>query len=150
MNQKAALEMTGEFVERIRKWQDLEGSAIAGARDIISKTANPIIKMTMELIAHDSEKHRLVQQMIIDSLTKEAIHLSPDELAQLSAGLSRHVEAEGEALRFAEAALKESELFITRFLLSYLIEDEKKHHNMLTQLDYFKRHQAESSAGIRG
>ncbi|MBI5102110.1 MAG: hypothetical protein HZB33_09795 [Nitrospirae bacterium] len=146
---KKAVEMTDGFIERIKKWQDLEGSAIAGARDAISKTNNPIIKMTMELIAHDSEKHRLVQQMIIDSLTRESVHLSPDELANLSTGLSSHVEAEGEALRFAEAALKESELFITRFLLSYLIEDEKKHHNMLTQLDYFKRHQAESSVGAR-
>ncbi|MHB8880285.1 MAG: hypothetical protein ACYC69_02110 [Thermodesulfovibrionales bacterium] len=143
------LEMSGEFIDRIRKWQELEALAIANARDTISKSTNPIIKMTMELIAHDSEKHRLVQQMIIDSLTKEALHLSPDELAKLSEGLSRHVEAEAEALRFAEMALKQSELFSTRFLLSYLVEDEKKHHNMLSQLDHFKRHHAESSAGGR-
>jgi len=149
MSRNTAPEKTAEFLDRIRKWEELEGTAIASARNIIAQTTNPIIKMTMELIAHDSEKHRLVQQMIIDSLTKEALHLSPDELANLSEGLSKHVEAEGEALRFAEAALKESEIFSTRFLLSYLIEDEKKHHNMLSQLDYFRRHHAESSAGVR-
>ncbi|TAN39284.1 MAG: hypothetical protein EPN25_12060 [Nitrospirae bacterium] len=144
-----ALEMSTEFIDSIRKWQELEASAIANARDIISKTTNPLIKMTMELIAHDSEKHRLVQQMIIDSLTKEAPHLSSDELAKLSEGLQKHVEAEAEALRFAEKALKQGELIIPRFLLAYLVEDEKKHLNMLGQLDQFKRHQAESSAGAR-
>ena len=149
MNMKETSEMSGEFLSRIRKWQELEDAAIAGAREIISRSANPIIKMTMELIAHDSEKHRLVQQMLLDSLTKEALHLSPDELAGLSAGVSAHVEAEKEALHFAETALKESDLFVTRFLLSYLVEDEKKHYNLLSMLDDFKKQNAPLSAGAR-
>jgi rubrerythrin len=149
MDRKRAIETSKGFVTRIREWQALEERAISSARGLIAKTNNPLIKMTMELIAHDSEKHRLVQQMIIDSLTREAVHVSPDELGALLDGLNRHVEAEKEALCFAEKALCESELFVTRFLLSYLVEDEKKHHNLLCQLEDFKRNQIESSTSAR-
>ena len=149
MNKKRATETSEEFLSRIREWQALEDRAISSARSMIAKTNNPLIKMTMELIAHDSEKHRLVQQMIIDSLTREAVHVSPDELGALLDGLNRHVEAEKEALCFAEEALRDSELFVTRFLLSYLVEDEKKHHNLLCQLEDFKRNQIESSTTAR-
>jgi len=141
------MEASEGFLSRIREWQALEDRAISGARDLVAKTSNPLIKIIMELIAHDSEKHRLVQQMIIDSLTRQSVHVSPDELGALLDGLNRHVEAEKEALCFAEEALRESELFVIRFLLSYLVEDEKKHHNLLCRLEDFKRNQIESSTG---
>ncbi len=146
MGRKQVTETSEEFLSGMREWQALEDRAISSARSMIAKTDNPLIKMTMELIAHDSEKHRLVQQMIIDSLTRESVHISPDELGELLDGLGRHVEAEKEAVCFAEEALCQSELFVNRFLLSYLVDDEKKHHSLLCQLESFKRAQIESSA----
>jgi hypothetical protein len=142
-------ESSEEFLELIRKWQVLEDKTIKSAEAIIGASKNPFITMIMDMIRHDSEKHRVIQQMIIDSITKEAIHISPDELNQLSEGLNRHLEAEAESLCLADAALAKSELFFTRFLLSYLIADEAKHHGLISQLNDVKRAVIPTSTGAR-
>ena len=136
---KKPVENSEEFLTLIKEWQALEDRTITSAEELMGKTNNPLVKMTMEMIKHDSEKHRVMQQMIIDSITKETIHLSPDELAPLSDMLNKHLEAEAKSLSLADAALERSELFITRYILSYLIADETKHHSLINKLNELKR-----------
>lgn len=136
---KKAAENTEEFLTLMKEWQVLEDQTIASADELLKKTNNPLITMTMEMIRNDSEKHKAMQQMIIDNLTKEAVHLTPDELAPLSDMLNKHMEAEAKALSLADAALEKSELFITRYILSYLIADEAKHHSLINKLNELKR-----------
>lgn len=136
---KKTAENSEEFLKLIKDWYALEDKTIASAEELISKTNNPLVKMTMEMIKHDSEKHKVMQQMIIDNITKETVHLSPDELAPLSNLLNNHMEAEAKSLSLADAALEKSELFITRYILSYLIADETKHHNLINKLNELKR-----------
>ena len=136
---KKPAETSEEFLNIIREWQALEEKTIKSAEELMSKTNNPLVKMTMEMIKHDSEKHKVMQQMIVDNITKEAIHLSPDELVPLSDMLNKHMEAEAKSLALADAALERSELFITRYILSYLIADETKHHNLINKLNELKR-----------
>ena len=106
---------------------------------MMKMTKNPLVKMTMEIIKSDSQKHKAMQQMLLDSITKEAVHLSPDELALISDSLNKHMAAEQKSLELADEALKSSELFITRYILQMLISDETKHHNMLGNLNELKR-----------
>ena len=146
---KQAAENSREFLKLIKEWQALEDTTIASASAMLKKTKNPIVKMTMELIKKDSEKHKIIQQMIIDSLTKEAVHLNPDELNAVSDMLNKHMEAEAESLCLAEEALKNSELFTTKYLLSYLIADESKHHGLMCQLNDLKRAAIPTSTGAR-
>lgn len=149
MPKKQPIENSEEFLKLIREWQALEDKTIASAEGVMKKTKNPLVKMTMDLIKHDSEKHKLVQQMIIDNLTKEAVHVDPDELNALSDMLNKHMEAEAESLCLADAALAKSELFFTRFLLSYLVADETKHHGLINQLNDLKRATIPTSTGAR-
>lgn len=134
-----ATELSEQFLSIIREWQRLEDSTIQFSEEMLKKTKNPLIRMTMEMIRHDSEKHKVMQQMLIDSITKEALHLSPDELASLSSGLEKHMEAEARSIELAEAAFEKSELFVTKYILSHLIADEKKHHSLLGQLNDLKK-----------
>lgn len=149
MTKKQPTENSKDFLKLIRKWQTLEDKTIASAEALGKKTKNPLVKMTMELIGHDSEKHKLVQQMIIDNLTKEAVHIDPEELVAVSDMLNKHMEAEADSLCLADAALEKSELFFTRFLLSYLIADETKHHGLVSQLNDLKRATISTSTGAR-
>ncbi len=146
---KQPAENSKEFLKLIKEWQALEDATIASASAMLKKTKNPIVKMTMELIKKDSEKHKIVQQMIIDSITKEAIHLDPEELNAVSDMLNKHMEAEADSLCLAEKALQESELFTTKYLLSYLIADEAKHHGLMCQLNDLKRAAIPTSTGAK-
>ena len=136
---KKPVELSSQFLKIMREWQKLENATIKFSLDMLRRTKNPLIRMTMEMIKNDSQKHKVMQQMLIDSLTKEALHLSPEELAVLSDGLNKHIAAEAKSLELADEALKNSELFVTRYILSLLIADETKHHKLLGKLNELKR-----------
>jgi len=138
-NVKGPIEGSKPFLDTIREWQRLEDATIKFSEDMMKKTDNKLIRMTMEMIKHDSQKHKAMQQMLIDSLTKEPFILSPDDLASLSKGLNQHLAAEAKSLELADEALKNSELFVTRYILSYLLADEQKHHKLLSNLNELKR-----------
>ena len=139
MAKKKPVEQSAAFLKIIRDWQKLEDETIRHADTLMKKSKNRLVKMTMEMIRHDSQKHKAMQQMLIDSITKEAFVLTPDDLAAMSDGLNKHLAAEAKSLELADAALNSSEVFVTRYILSYLIADEQKHHNLLGKLNELKR-----------
>jgi rubrerythrin len=139
MPKKGPREGSEQFLKSIRDWQKLEDETIRYSEEMLKKTQNSLIKAALEMIRDDSQKHKAWQQMLIDSVTREALHLSPDELAALSEGLNKHMAAEAKSLEMADEALRNSELFTTRFILSLLIADETKHHKMLGNLNELKR-----------
>jgi rubrerythrin len=136
---KKPVELSKEFLSILREWQKLEDETIRFSEQMLKKTKNKLIRMTMEMIKSDSQKHKAMQQMLIDSVTKEPFVLSPDDLNVLGSGLNKHITAEAKSLELAEQALENSELFVTRYVLSYLIADEHKHHSLLSRLDDLKK-----------
>jgi rubrerythrin len=136
---KKPAESSKEFLKVIKEWQKLEDDTIRFSEEMLKKTRNKLIKLTMEMIKHDSQKHKAMQQMLIDSIEKEPFVLSPDELNALGSGLNKHLAAEARSLELADEALLNSEMFVTRYVLSYLIADEQKHHNLLGKLNELKR-----------
>ncbi len=130
---------TGEELAKILKeWHGLEDETIKFAEDLMKKSNNPFVKVVMEMIKRDSEKHKAMQQFAIDHLTKESVHLSPEELIPLGDVLEKHVQAEAKSMGLANTALTQSRDFFTSFIVSYLMADEIKHHEMLTKLEQIK------------
>jgi hypothetical protein len=128
-----------DLVATLKQWQLIEDGSIAQTTLIMEQTKNPLIRLVMEIIRQDSVMHRRVQQVLIDSMEKEAFSLAPEELAQIWHLVEKHAEMEKETIALAEKALKNCRLFVQRHLLNYLIEDEKKHDRLLGQLEDFKR-----------
>ena len=123
----------------LRKWQEIEDAGVQLTTAVLDKTANPLIRLVMEIIRQDSVMHKKVQQAILDSLEKEAFSLQPEELAGIWDMVEQHDKAEKEAIRMAEQARKNCPLVIQRQLLDYLVEDEKKHDRLMGNLEDFKR-----------
>jgi hypothetical protein len=139
MEKRQSAEASGQLVKVLEEWQKLEDQTIEHAESTLKKTKNKLVMMTMEMIKNDSQKHKSMQQMLIDSLTTEPFVLSPEDLGSLSDGLNQHLAAEAKSLELADEALQNSELFVTRYILSYLIADEQKHHALLSKLNELKR-----------
>jgi rubrerythrin len=136
---KSSAEDTDKLIAALEDWMELEDETIKHADATLKKTKNRLVKMTMEMIKNDSQKHKAMQKLLADSLTKEALILTPDDLVDLSDGLNEHLAAEAKTLEIADVALNESKLFVTRYILSYLIADEQKHHALLAKLNELKR-----------
>jgi len=128
-----------KLVQQFKEWQNLENDTRGLAEDLQKKTSNPFIQMIMEVIKRDSEKHKVMQQFVIDALTKEAVHLSPDEIMPLSEVLEKHIKAEAKSMALAnECAVVETKNYFVDFVVNALMEDEAKHHSMLKTLDHIK------------
>jgi len=132
-------ELNEKLVATLKKWQKIEDASVKSTSDIIAKTKNPVVRQVMEIIKQDSAMHKKVQQLIIDSFEKEAIQLQPEELSEVWSMIENHIELEKETVRLAEESRKNSNSFVVRYLLGYLMTDEQKHNEVLAQLEDVKR-----------
>jgi hypothetical protein len=127
-----------ELIKAMGAWMDSEDQIIKDAAYMKMEADNRVVKMTMEMLIHDAEKHKMIQQMVIDSLTKEAVHLPPDEFAPLEEVLKRHMVKESESLMRVMTTFDRREPKITRYLLSYLGADEAGHRELVGKLNELK------------
>jgi hypothetical protein len=127
------------LVKILKQWQKIEDDSVKSTSDIIAKTKNPVIRQIMEIIKQDSAMHKKVQQVIIDSFEKEAISMDPEELSNVWTMVEKHIELEKETVRLAEESRKNSNSFMVRYLLGYLMTDELKHNHILQQMEDVKR-----------
>ncbi|MFZ5905850.1 MAG: hypothetical protein ACOYVJ_00390 [Nitrospirota bacterium] len=127
-----------KLLHLIEDWYKLEDQTIKFAEDTMKKSDNAFIKVVMEIIKHDSQKHKIMQQFVIDALTKEAVHLAPQELIPLADILEKHIQAEAKSMGMAHACSIVSKNYFVDFIVSALTDDETRHHNMLKTLDHLK------------
>ena len=132
-------ELNENLVATMKKWQKIEDASVKSTSDIIGKTKNPIVRQVMEIIKQDSAMHKKVQQLIIDGFEKEAMQLQPGELSEVWGMIENHIELEKETIRLAEESRKNSNSFVVRYLLGYLMTDEQKHNDILAQLEDVKK-----------
>jgi Cdc6-like AAA superfamily ATPase len=135
---KSSKDNEKELVKRLKVWQSIEDDSIRMAKQVQSKTGNPLVKLVMEIIAHDSAMHRRVQQFIVDSIIKEPISLHPEELEEIWDIIEKHQELERSAIGMADELKGGRRLFVQRYLLNYLMEDERKHDSLLDRLEEIK------------
>ena len=128
-----------KLVSTLRQWQTIERKSIDSCANIMEKTDNALIRQIMEIIRNDSVQHHRVQQFIIDSLTKEQVRLTPEELGEIWEEITAHDEVERETIELAKELRKECRFFVQKALLDYLIIDEEKHETLLKSLEDFKK-----------
>ena len=142
MAKETGQERTEKLLKTLREWQGIEQSAIQTTTKIMEKTDNLLIRQFMEIIRNDSVQHHRVQQFIIDSLTKQPVKLSHEELAQIWDEIEAHDKVERKTIEMAKQCKEECSFFVQRSLLEYLIADEEKHDLILNELDKFKKDMA--------
>lgn len=135
-------EKQAQLVEHMKTWQKLENATIRQTAQILEETDHPLIRMITELIQRDSSMHYQVQQMIIDSLEGQAVTVLLDELEKIWGTIEKHIQLERKTVDLAESSLKAIEgthNVVQQYLLNYLLEDEKKHDRLLSNLELIKK-----------
>jgi len=135
----------GKLLNTLYHWQRIERTAIETMDAIRLRTENPAIRQIVEIIRNDSAQHHRVQQFLIDSIAKEAVTISPEELSEIWEQVAAHDEAEKRTIALAKECLGESRSFVHTAILNYLLRDEEKHDHMLRELEVFKRNTNPSS-----
>jgi hypothetical protein len=128
-----------EMVEVLGTWQGLERQAMNDTAEIMEKTKSPLIRIVMEIIRHDSLMHHRVEQFLIDSVTKESVTVTREEIAEVWESLEAHDRQERKTIQMAEELRKKAWSPVHKLLLDYLLKDEGKHDFLIAQLDAFKK-----------
>ncbi len=134
-----AAEDMKSLLETLERWQQMEKATVALTAKIAKGTDNVLVKTLMDIIQQDSKMHFKVQRVIVESLTAQAFHLTPEELGAMWELIDAHAQLEKQAIVHAEEALANCRLFPQRQLLQYLLDDERKHDRILGQLADLKR-----------
>ena len=136
---KKGPERVDEMVEGLKKWQGIERKAMEQTAEIMESTGNPVIRIIMEIIRQDSMMHHRVQQFMIDSLTREAVSLTPEDVDEIWTKIEEHDEMEREVIDMAKDLKEKAWSPIHKQLLDYLLADETKHDKLLEQLGELKK-----------
>lgn len=139
MTETKGPERVDEMVDALKKWQAIERKSMEQTAEIMESTGNAVIRMIMEIIRQDSMMHHRVQQFMIDSLTREAASLTPEELSEIWSKIEEHDEMEREVIRMAKELKEKAWSPIHKQLLDYLLTDEAKHDKLLEQLGELKK-----------
>ncbi len=135
-------ELQEKLVSAMTRWQEIEDAAVATTEHIIEKTSHPLIRTVMEIIQTDSKRHHQVQQMIIDTLEKEPISITPEDLIEVWDLIENHIQIERQTVEFATDALesvKGTKMVVIQYLIEYLLTDENKHNELLDNLEGIKK-----------
>ncbi|TAL69324.1 MAG: hypothetical protein EPN82_07215 [Bacteroidetes bacterium] len=128
-----------KLVKILKNWQAIEDESMKNSTEIIKQTQNPLIHLIMEIIRQDSAMHKRVQQLIIDHYEKQPVTISPDELLAMWKMLEHHDELEKQTIAKAKEAMDETTSNLARYLLDYLLTDEKKHDMLLSEMEKIKK-----------
>jgi hypothetical protein len=139
----AGKEVQEGLVTNMRKWQKIEDASVSSTGQIMEKTDNPLVRLIMEIIQRDSQMHYRVQEFIADSIELKAVSLTSDELAKVWDMIERHIDLEKKTVEIAEQAISalkgQQGMVVQEYLLSYLLQDERKHNDLLSHMDNIKR-----------
>lgn len=131
-------ESNEKLVAIMKEWQKIEDKSIKSISEISRKIKNPLVKQILSIIKKDSSMHGKVQQFIIDSLKKRAITLTPEELGAIWSAIDRHIKMERATIDLGQRAKDISTNFVHKYLINYLMTDERKHESLLEQLENIK------------
>ena len=131
-------ESIAELLKILKDWQHIEDAAVSNTSKIIDKTKNPLILLVMEIIRQDSKMHKRAQQLIIDHFEKESISFNIEELSDFWDLVEEHDKIEKKTIALAENALEETNSPLVKYILSYLLTDEKKHDALLDEIEKVK------------
>jgi hypothetical protein len=147
MSERKGPERVEHMVQVLRRWQGLERQAITDMAEIIEQAPNPLIRLIMEIIRHDSLMHHRVQQFLVESVTQKPVTITREDVATIWEKIEEHDKVEKQTIELAKELREEAFSPVHKQLLDYLLADEEKHDTLLEQLGEIKKGMDQASGG---
>jgi rubrerythrin len=112
----------------------LEGKIVRIANKSIKDTKNELVKHLIQAIAIDSNKHALMLNAILARLESKTPFIEETKRDELGKDIQTHIDLEAYAIKTYEQLIPETEDPGSKQVLEYILDDEKRHHTLLTQL----------------
>jgi len=126
-----------EIVRQLKEQKALELSHVKSLTPVAEATANPLVRVLIQAIIQDSGKHASICQALIDVGAGESspkLDLDMAAAVELHQNIKQHIRVESRMITRLESMVKETEDDRVAELLKYMLDDERRHHSLLTQL----------------
>ncbi len=122
------------FLTTVKDWQVGEADACVRIEELMQRVKSPLILMTLDIMKQDSIRHKALLQIIIDDLEGKKDLVDLKELAELTSTLKEHMAEENKIIHVASNTYDNSPNYVVQYIASFILADEKKHHEMLNKL----------------
>ena len=135
-------ETNQKIVDQIRGWKELDSKSASLMKETIARCDHPVVCTVMEIIRRDAELHSRVLDLIVESMERRPLTMSLDQFGEVVGLIQEHLGVKEQMAKAMDETLslaKDKSLGIQRFLLTYVLEDERKHQAMLQGIERVKR-----------
>ena len=122
------------FIKTVREWQSIKANSSKRIWELTQKVKSPLIVATLDIMKQDAVRHRVLLQIIIDTMEGKGDSVDLKELADLSSTLREHLAVESRMIHLASHTSESSHQNIVQYITSFIISDEKKNNEMMNKL----------------
>jgi rubrerythrin len=123
-----------ELIALLEIWINVEKNAMEATTHILSKIDDKLLRALIGDIRGDSRKHKELLELVMAVETK-GTQLMQDQADELLASfISTHALLEENAVEVAENAIDKVSNPISRLIINYILQDEKKHDFLMDAL----------------
>jgi rubrerythrin len=126
-----------QIVKHLKEQKDLELSHIKTLTPLAERISHPLVRVVLQAIIQDSGKHASICQALIDVDAGEVpqrLDLDMARAIDLHQQIKQHIRVESKMITSLETMIKEVKDDRVAGLLNYMLEDERRHHGLLTGL----------------
>ncbi|MFH2111303.1 MAG: ferritin-like domain-containing protein [Candidatus Bathyarchaeota archaeon] len=126
-----------DIVKKLQEQKELELSHVKSLTPLAKKTGHPLVKVILQSVIHDSGKHASICQALIDVNAGETpykLDLDMAKAVELHQNIKQHIRVESKMITRLETMVKEAKDDRVAELLRFMLEDERRHHRLLTGL----------------
>ncbi|MBS7635351.1 hypothetical protein KEJ34_07725 [Candidatus Bathyarchaeota archaeon] len=118
----------------IKRQIEIEREIVASLNEGVAGVENPAVREVLKGISLDSMKHAGIYSAALELMTKTPKALTQEQLDRQVALVERHIHVEATLIKRISETLPSIEEEKIRFLLSAILEDEKRHHELLKRV----------------
>jgi len=119
----------------INRQVELEEKIVKLVGEVTENVKNLLIKILLQSIGLDSQKHADMLRAILALLKHETPFISEEEKQRISNQIKEHIKLEEKAIETYSELIEKADNEKVKTILRYIVEDEKRHHEMLLKID---------------
>jgi ribonucleotide reductase beta subunit family protein with ferritin-like domain len=120
-----------ELTNFLKKQIEVENEIVDSLNTALIEVKNPPVKGVLKGISLDSVKHAEMYAAAVELLTRVSRALSQENLDKQRALVEKHIRMEAELIKKISKVLPNVENEKVKLLLNAILEDEKRHHELL-------------------
>ena len=126
--------MTDNIIDFLENMVELENKIVISVAEAQESIENYAVTTALSGISLDSSKHALMYKSAISLLTTSSTALNEEQLNIQKDVIEKHIKMEEAVIKMLEQRLPSISNKKVELLLKTILDDEKRHHKLLTHL----------------